>query len=520
MVKMYIFFLIVFSVATFGQDYNFHIPEFDCVVEINPDRSLTIEYDIFFECSPGAHSIDIVDIGFPSDDFVIGSMEAGVDNHTLTDIRYSTYIDKGVEVHLGNQSIHSGERGHFWITGINREMVFLDTEADDFASVEFSPTWFGSEYVSGSSDFSLTIIFPPGSDPEQVRYHDREFTSSTVDKEGRVVYVWEESRYVDDDFLVGVSFPEELVEGPLVLKPKEPFLSGDAIVGLSVFGFLFLFFSFIIFIIVKSLRKAKRRKQKYLPPKLGLEGSGIRRGLTAPLAALLLEEKLDKVFVLMVFGLLKKGKLQLVDDKLVKVGATEGLRIYEKRLISLIPDKPSDKPIPKKEMKELFLQMIETLDKKMKDFSLKETQAYYRSVIESAWKMVEGDNSAERAGEILGDRFQWLLADEKFDKRVKGLPSERNILLPMYMYHYFPGSTRSVGGAASGMSLSQACSQVAGSLERTASNAVSQLSSLSSAVTSKTNPVPVSTYRSSGGSSCACACACAGCACACAGGGR
>ncbi len=519
MVKMYMILLVILSVTAFSQSYNFQIPEFDCVVEINSDRSLTIEYDIFFECTPGAHSIDIVDIGFPTDDYMISSMEARVDNHILTDIRHSTYIDKGVEVHLNSYAIHSAERGHFWITGVNQEMVFLDTEDDDFASVEFSPTWFGSEYLSGFSDFSLTIIFPPGADPEQVRYHDREFTSSTVDKDGRVVYVWEETRRVDGDFLVGVSFPGELVEGPLFEKPKEPFLSTDAIIGLSAFAFVFLFFTFLIVVIVKAVRKAGRRKEEYLPPKLGLEGSGIRRGLTAPLAALLLEEKLDRVFVLIVFGLLKKGKLQLVENKLLKVGSADGLRAYEKKLLALIPDKPSGKPIPEKAIKELFLGMIKTLDKKMKEFSLEETQAYYRSVIESAWKMVEGDNSAERAGEILGDRFQWLLADEKFDKRVNSLPSQRNVLLPMYMYHYFPGSTRSIGGAASGMSLSQACSQVAGSLQRTATNTVSHLTRLSSAVTSKSNPVPVSTYRSSGGGS-SCACACAGCACACAGGGR
>ncbi|MCD4709139.1 MAG: hypothetical protein K8S62_15560 [Candidatus Sabulitectum sp.] len=283
------------------------------------------------------------------------------------------------------------------------------------------------------------------------------------------------------------------------------------------FGSFFLFFGFVLFVIIKAFIKAKRRKEEYLPPKLGLEGSGIRRGLTAPLAAMLLEEKLDRVFVLIVFGLLKKGSLQLDDDKLIKTGFADGLRSYEKELLALLPETPTGKPVPAEEIKKIFLEMIKVLEKKMDGFSLKESQEYYRSVIESAWNMVAADRSAEKAGKILGDRFQWLLADEKFEQRVSKLSSGRNILLPMYMYGYFPGTA--LRGSPGGISLSEACSQVAGALERTAGSTVSNLTKLSSSVTLKTNPIPVSTYRRSGGG-CACACACAGCACACAGGGR
>ncbi len=520
MVKTLLLLLIgLFAVSANAQNYNFAVPEFDCVVCVNSDRSLDISYDILFECTPGYSSIDIIDIGFPSDNFSVNSVEAGVDGYSLSRIDYSTYIDKGVEVHLQQHAIRPGERGHFWLTGVNDSMVFLDTEEDDFASVEFSTTWFDSNLLTGSSDFSLTIVFPEGSQPDSVRYHDRPFTSSRVDKDGRVVYVWEETRRVDSKYIVGISFPDYLVEGPLTEKPSEPLLSSDALVGLIVFGVIFLFFSLIIFVIIKAVRKAHKRREEYLPPKLGLSGSGIRRGLTAPMAALLLEEKLDRVLVLVIFGLLKKGKLQLDGHKLKVTGSSEGVHRYEKNLMELISGSEGTRALPSDEVKNIFLGMIKILEKKMDGFSLNESRDYYRSVIESAWKMVSADHSAEKAGEILGDRFQWLLADEKFDHRVKKFSSERSVLLPMYMFHYFPGNSRMMGGTSGGMSLSQACSQVATSLENTASNTVSHLSRLSSSVTSKTNPVPVSSYSSSSGGS-SCACACAGCACACAGGGR
>lgn len=516
----YFLLLCLLAAPVFAQNYNFTVPEFTCTVEINRDRSLNIDYEIIFECTSGYSAVDIVDIGFPSEDFSLSDARAGIDNHELTGIYYSTYIDNGVEVHLDQHAIHGGDSGRFRFSGVNRNMVFLDTEEDDFASMEFTPTWFDGGVLSGHSDFTLNIIFPEGAEPDIVRYHDVPFTSSKVDKDGRVVYQWAERRRVDSPYLVGVSFPDDLVDGPLSERPAEPWLSPEAIVLVSVFGFIFLIFSFIIFVVVKSVRSVSKRKEQYLPPKLGLEGSGIKRGLTAPMAAMLLEEKLDKVFMLIIFGLLKKGKLQLDGHKLMRIGSDQGLRSYEKELLKRIPTGGRDKPIPEDEIRQIFLGMIKELEKKMKDFSLKETQEYYRSIMESAWKMVSEDVSADRAGEIVNNRFHWMLADPGYDKRVRRLSDNQNVILPVYMYGYFSG--RMSHGGTGGMSLSRACSQVAGALESAAGRTVRNITSLSRSVTAKTNPVPVSTYRSSGssGSGCACACACAGCACACAGGGR
>ncbi|MCD4709140.1 MAG: hypothetical protein K8S62_15565 [Candidatus Sabulitectum sp.] len=221
MVKLFLFLpVVLFSISANGQNYNFSIPEFKCVVEVNRDRSLDISYDIMFECTPGYSSIDIVDIGFPSYDFAVHEVEAGVDSHVLTRIYNSSYIDNGVEVHLDEHAIHSGERGHFWLTGENGNMVFLDTGDDDYASMVFTPTWFDGGLLKGFSDFTLIVIFPEGAEPDMVRYHDRPFTSSTVDKDGRVVYVWEETRRVDSSYMVGISFPEDLVNGPLSEKRR------------------------------------------------------------------------------------------------------------------------------------------------------------------------------------------------------------------------------------------------------------------------------------------------------------
>jgi len=498
-----------------GQDYGFFIPEFKCTVEVNRDRSLTIAYDIMFRCQTGRSSIDIVDIGFPSKDYDLSSVIATIDGKPLDQIFPSKYVDVGVEVHLGGDAIRPGQSGRFQCASVNRGMVFLDSEKKDYASVEFSPTWFDGDILSGKSDFTLEIIFPPGAKPDDVVFHKRPFTSSHITSQGRVVYVWKELRKVDSRYNAGISFPAALVAGPLTERPKKPVISSQAMDVLIVFFVMFLIFALIVFFVVRAMRKARLRMEQYLPPSIGLEGSSVRRGLTAPMAALLLEEKLDRVFLMIIFGMIKKGALRLDGKILRKAGSAEGLRPYEKELLDIIPEKGA---IAEKKVRKIFLGMIEELKNKMEGYSLKETREYYRSVIKSAWKMVEKDRSAEELGKRLADMFQWLLADRDFASRVGELPAEKRVRLPSFWFGSSTGGSRS--GSSANISLAAACSEFAGFLEGTAGGWVGEISQLSRAVTAVSNPPPVSTSGGGSGSGCACACACAGCACACAGGGR
>ena len=38
-----------------------------------------------------------------------------------------------------------------------------DSEDDGYASIAFTPTWFGSEYIKGTTEISVSIHLPPGS---------------------------------------------------------------------------------------------------------------------------------------------------------------------------------------------------------------------------------------------------------------------------------------------------------------------------------------------------------------------
>ncbi|MCD4702545.1 MAG: hypothetical protein K8S24_11880 [Candidatus Aegiribacteria sp.] len=522
MVRYILVALAVFSIGARAQNYGFSIPRFHCTATVNHDNSLEIDYEIEFACAAGCHPIDIIDIGFPTEDYKLESIEASVDGSPSKRIYPSTFIDNGVEVHLGNSTIYPGANAVFRLTGISSNMVFRDTEDDGHASVEFSPTWFDDSFLRGNSEFTLVMVFPPGALPGSVRYHEVPFTSSSVDSSGRVRYVWEARRKVSESFMVGVSFPAHLVAGPLAERPAPPILSPQAIGLLITICIVSIFFGLFIWLVIRAVRNAKKRRVSYLPPAIGVEGSGLRRGLTAPFAALLLEERLEKVFVLILFGLLRKGVLQLsgsgADASVIKTGSKEGLRSYEKAIIDILPDPDDQKYPPVDAVKKVFIDMIDELKEKMEGFDIEETREYYRSIISNAWQMVREAGSPDKAALILADRFGWLFVDDHFNSMVNDLPTVTSTAYPVWFRSIVLHTNSFSGGA----SITEICSSLAGTLEGAAGRAVSSLTKLSSIVTSVTNPIPVSrSYSgSSGGSSCACACACAGCACACAGGGR
>ena len=66
-----------------------------------------------------------------------------------------------------------------------------------------------------------------------------------------------------------------------------------------------------------------RRKTHYMPPIAQVEGGGIKRGLTAPEAAVLLELPVAKVLSLVIFGMLKKGILRQVQADPLLVAVNE-----------------------------------------------------------------------------------------------------------------------------------------------------------------------------------------------------
>jgi hypothetical protein len=288
----------------------------------------------------------------------------------------------------------------------------------------------------------------------------------------------------------------------------------------------------------------RRRQLKYLPPKIAIEGHGIKRGLTAVEAAILMEQPMDKIMTMILFSTIKKGAATVItQDPLELELATplpEDLRPYEVSFVKAFTKKGKEQ---RKALQDTMVDLIKSVSGKMKGFSRKETIDYYEEITRKAWAQVEAAGTPEVQSEKYDEVMDWTMLDRDFDRRTREVFRDRPIFVPVWWGRYDPTFGRAAGAPSAGTPAPSyprgagpslptlpgadfAASMVT-SIQNFSGNVIGGLSDFTSGVTSKTNPVPKtssSSFRGGGSGSgcvsCACACACAGCACACAGGGR
>jgi hypothetical protein len=601
--------LFVLCSTAYAANYRFSVPQVDMNCYIQPDGSVRIVYDITFENKPGAHAIDVVDIGTPNRKYNISNMKASLDGHPLSSIRKSTYIPIGVEVPLKGYSIPGGQSGKFHFEFTMPKMVWQDTTNPENASFQITPTWFDENLVVGSTQLNIAVHMLEGIKPEEMlwQFKDKQF-SNRVLFQGRAVAVWQVTHRFTGPYKVGMSFPkrgltsiEKMTPFKLLVKwfterPEVRFIAGCIFyilfgiiffratggTGWSVFfivcgGLLYLFIkqpaaqlwafpALAAFFILTSL--IPRKKGTYLPAIAEIEAGRIKRGLTAPEAAVLLELPLNKVLTLTLFGLLKKGVLaqtkqepltvDIHDDyrssrkfaeysknppKLRRLIAQERgtvIRKYEEAFLATI-EANRGKSVTQTDYGVAMRLLIQSVVKKMGGYDPVVTKGYYQSIIMKAL------HSAKSIGEIplkektIDKNLEWILMDDDYPTILTGRG-----------YGYRPpwgrtggwgggGSTPSGGKiptpASSKTSLGEVTSSFAGWTQNTmndvagaitpgsldlpsASKGIVNLSGFDKVTGDVFEAMADSMASGGGGGGGGCACAGCACACACAGGGR
>lgn len=344
---------LVASVASFagpvGQaaaaDYSFSVAEERVNVTVLQDGSVDIDYLIHFT---DVGYLDGVDIGMPNSLYDLSTATAkvivdGAEQGTRTPYT-SPWIDIGVAVDLLPSTISAIQGGGsftllFHIN--NPHMIYSNPNQEGQAGVKFTPTWFDPEYQNGNTGIlNASVILPESlTDPSEVVWlTNQPFDGLYMDSEiGRMVATWEA---VDVDpasqsigaYDIGAGFPASQVA--VYYDPStNPDLNtggGDLFEDLGVlFVLLFpiMFVAMFISIFVAALRGASKRRMDYFEPKLSVVGAGPRRDLTAVEAAVVLERPLENVATMILFGLLRKKMVRVVDEsypmqlqKLTEVG--------------------------------------------------------------------------------------------------------------------------------------------------------------------------------------------------------
>lgn len=569
-----LFGLFFFPTSVEAQNYQFEVTVMEVEAYIEEDGTLSLWYLIEFQNRAGASPIDFVDIGMPSSDYSLNAIQAEVDGKSITKIESSPYVPNGFALELGDDAIQPGQSGTVtaWIPGIRNILYVYDgPDRENYTSFQFSPTWFDPDFEkSNQTEYRVTIILPPGvGDEEGVYYEPQRWPGSVTPDdigrtaaEERIYYSWfTNNANAHTQYIFGAAFPSQYIpEETLITEPPQitqPGVVSDrtgfipsilsAIGGnLCCFGFGLVFLVIFGFSFYEGTVGANKRKMAYLPPKMKIEGNGIKRGLTAVEAAILMEQPMDKILTMVLFGALKKDAATVITHNPLEVEIAdplpEGLYPYEADFLATIKQ-PAGKR--RTALQKMMTDLVNSVSKKMKGFSHKETVAYYEDIMRRAWKMVEESDTPEVKSERYDQTMEWTMLDTDYQERTRRTFTSGPVFVPLWWPRYSPTYRRNIGGTVSNpvparstipraggrVSLpnipgSNFAAGVINGATGMAAGLVGNLTSFTSGVTTRTNPIPQTSrsgsggFRGGGGSSCACACACAGCACACAGGGR
>lgn len=596
-------------IEVFAQQYSFSVPHLKMQVFALPNSEVKIIYDISFQNSVSGRTIDVVDIGMPHAKYFLSNMKAALKKEggvfSISDIRRSEYVNPGVEVRLGRHGILKGQTAelHFEFTIPN--LIYQDTTDKTYASLRITPTWFNPRFVKGSTRVEVAILAHPGIRPEELKYQDIPFSNKAL-YVGLAAGIWQTTRPLTSAYLVGMSFPRrglanviELSSFDLLIKwfKERPSVQlGYSLLLLALFAFFFFrstggtgitvfvvllgIFVFVcahypgfhllaiiplvilIFFSERGLRKKKLGG--YLPAIAEIEGGGIKRGLTAPEAAVLLEMPFSKVLTLTIFGMIKKGILEMVSPSPLAVRISNDflapisleMKQDPKELIQAIREQVAsvggvfhayegpfflaihdnqNMPLSEIDFSAALKSLIKGVVRKMKNFDLSDTRDYYRRQINSAIETIKGIEEVKVREQQIDNKLEWLLLGDNYSEAIPDTYSPQ-------WHRPSPGKglfggTSSTGSPipASGgtTSLSDVGASFAGWAENTmggmAESIVPSVASSSSkggfidlsGVDRVTEDIfsALSSSSDSGGHG-GCACAGCACACACAGGGR
>jgi len=501
---------------------------------INNDGTIDLFYNISITLESG-RQISEIDIGQPKRDFTIGEAYDmyGRQLNTWDASSGSNYL---VTVML-NEPLVAGNTIWFTLLTNVGGMISEDETNPGNLGMQFAPAWRSDVPIE---QVRIQIVLPQGVPVNEVLTTEKLWNNSFVENDSAVLY-WETFNLApNEQYIVGVSFPQTYL--PDYTPPPQD----DS--ALLTIGLVIGIFALVGIIIAIAFFTA-RKKKPYQSPKVSIESLGIRRGLTAVEASYLMGFKPTQIVTEILYSLLQKRaiwvesakptlKLRIMPEYVDKKGPDKSpLRYYEIDFIAAIK---SDGTIDEDKLASTVMSVRDTLEAKLKGYSRKETEQYYRKIVEKAWTQVEQAGTPDLASNAYDKQLLWLMMDPNYKTRTETTFRTRTFepspLWFWYWYgyrHYNPRPTYQPNVNAPAQSSkppsipgAEFANNIATSVEQTSSNIVSNIEKFVNSIVPPPPQAKTSHNPSKHGAdcvcachACACACACVSCACACAGGG-
>ena len=218
------------SSAAAQSNYLFSMDKEIVQVSWNANGTLSLDYQLTFSNDSNGHPIDYIDMGMPNSNFDMGTVSADVAGQAV-DVSTSDYqgSGSGFAVVMGSSTIPSGGSGtvHVSVGSITGVLYKDSSNPTTDASADFSPLYFGSQYVHGNTDMTVVFHLPPGVLPAEPRYHSTQGgwpcadqPAAALDSQNRVTYTWQcPTANSSTQYTFGASFPQKFVPAGAIVVP-------------------------------------------------------------------------------------------------------------------------------------------------------------------------------------------------------------------------------------------------------------------------------------------------------------
>ena len=442
--------LVLLPGTALAQAYAFNIPTETVNVFWNEDGSASLDYVIVFNNDSGAHPIDYVDLGLPNASFVDSSITADVNGAAVTDISRSGFqgtgpgVVAGVAIGLGSRAISAGSSGtvHARVGKVSN-MLQADSQKG-FASAVFSPAWFTTAH--GVTNLTVIFHFPKGVGTQDATDHATQpgwadQPLGSTDDAGLVIFTWTSASAVMNQKIdFGASFPSTLSFAPVAPPPAAVPVSTPTSNTQSNFSGLIIVILFFggIFLLA-FISNSSGSKAAYEPPRISVEGYGIKRGLTAIQAAVLLKEPVDKILTMILFSVVKKGAAEVTSTDPLKltVHILKGLEPYEISFLEAYTKDSTD--WIRQGLESTLVTLFRDVDQSMDGFSRQNSVDYYQSIVKNAWAQVEAADTPEVTSQKFDQNLDWAMLDQEYAPRTQHLFENKQVTLPLWWGHFDPG---------------------------------------------------------------------------------
>ncbi len=515
--------IFLFLGISFADGPEFVIKEENVEITVQNDSSLDIWYFLTIETTSGPQRG--IYFGIPKDEITDYSVTSG---NTMLDVEKQ---GKRLKIYFP-EIANTGDITKLKIHLIVPDMVYKDVEGR--VGVEFIPAYWDYQDVN---ILRVKFIAPEGVSKEELGCKPVP-ADNFGEENGRAFAYWERTLSKGERFDCGISFPEGYVTNVLEKNPESDNPS-------IIIGILFILVTFIV-VAYTLYRVLKAAKKMYKDPTMHMESLGVRKDLDNAEAAVLLGAHPFKIINIILFGLVKKGRIRILQWNPVKVeilptreeqktyhcpncGAPmkgeseieyceycgcevvlEGKTFYYENQF-LLKGIKEDGTLDVDGVKIVLKSLSRNVDRKMKGYCRRDTEKYYKEKIEKFWGELKNVSPEERY-RLFGEKAGWLMIDDKFDDKFGSTFKDVDATFrptSWWIWYNLPK------GSYKGKEFAKNFGKGKKSIEK---NPGISAKKLAGAIT----PIVIA---HSGKScvcacvSCACACACVSCACACAGGG-